>query len=336
MSFTICRFAQIAHRLPQDCWAAMRNAKNSGELNDERVAVHEGHLTLDTLDLDAPVDGSPVFLLVVSGDLSVEGAIFNANSDSAAGLVVEGNLTCRNAAVGGQEIYVTGDLDVGELFWGDYSHGRLIVRGHAAAQMLIASDGYDLTVQGEERFVRAIVDERPGSQSWRLESAEGLAEYIKPAFIADDESVYLLRDEILSAWAKRTSVIRPAQALEMAARIDPLFPDRTMSADLIRRIVAPELLPAGGEGDAIGSVEFVSGDVLCRITLSPDGTNEPERSLHVQDANGLAAYVGLFNTADTLVGRLKAALRGAGAGSAGHHPTGLARPALASRRRALR
>lgn len=50
--------------------------------------------------------------------------------------------------VGGQEIYVTGDLVVEELFWGDYNYGSLRVQGNASMAVFAAVD-YDVQINGE-------------------------------------------------------------------------------------------------------------------------------------------------------------------------------------------
>jgi hypothetical protein len=44
--------------------------------------------------------------------------------------------------VGGQEIYITGDLSVQECFWGDYNHGDLIVKGDMKTRVFVATEGY--------------------------------------------------------------------------------------------------------------------------------------------------------------------------------------------------
>ena len=48
-----------------------------------------------------------------------------------------GNLIADNIVVGGQEIFVGGDFTVNELFWGDYNHGDLQVKGSIQAKVLL-------------------------------------------------------------------------------------------------------------------------------------------------------------------------------------------------------
>lgn len=68
------------------------------------------------------------------------GNIYNNETDGSTGLVVMGNLTANNIVVGGQELFVAGDLAVNELFWGDYNHGELQVRGSIQAKVFINTD----------------------------------------------------------------------------------------------------------------------------------------------------------------------------------------------------
>lgn len=78
----------------------------------------------------------------------MDGHIYNQDTDGACGLIVLGNLSARNMVVGGQEIYVTGDLAVAELCWGDYNHGTLMVQGNASAAVLGDTEEYHLEVAG--------------------------------------------------------------------------------------------------------------------------------------------------------------------------------------------
>ncbi|WP_138185993.1 hypothetical protein [Paenibacillus alvei] len=43
--------------------------------------------------------------------------------------MVTGNLRAKNIAVGGQEIYVSGNLMIEEILCGSYNHGETIVQG---------------------------------------------------------------------------------------------------------------------------------------------------------------------------------------------------------------
>jgi tetratricopeptide (TPR) repeat protein len=114
------------------------------------IAVCEANLTLADLDLDYPEDFSgeePVGFLIV-GDLTVTGNISNEDTDGARSLVVLGDLHAGNIAVGGQELYVRGNVVVDGVYCGYYNHGESFVDGDVAARLLIADD-YSFHIGGE-------------------------------------------------------------------------------------------------------------------------------------------------------------------------------------------
>ncbi len=85
----------------------------------------------------------PLFILV-TGNMRANN-IYNAEIDSSCGLVVLGNLTAKNIVVGGQQIYVAGDLNVSGLYWGDYNHGELRAKGEINIRVFLETDyGYDI------------------------------------------------------------------------------------------------------------------------------------------------------------------------------------------------
>lgn len=152
MNYQRTTFSKIKHLLPPDAWAVWRNEQHKGEFEAESVLVFDMAAELDELNLDTPFDEAEVvFLLLVKGDLTVRKFIYNEDTDGAAGLVVLGNLRAGNMLVGGQEIYVTGNLVVEELFWGDYNHGDLRVLGNATAAVFAATD-YGVDVRGQTKW----------------------------------------------------------------------------------------------------------------------------------------------------------------------------------------
>ncbi|MGI4761213.1 MAG: hypothetical protein ACRYF0_10935 [Janthinobacterium lividum] len=142
-------FAEIKHLLPPDCWAVWRNQIHNGEFEQEPVLVFDQDTVLESLNLDfQPEAENHIFLILVCGNLTVERFIYNEETDGATGLTVLGKLQTNTMLVGGQEIYVTGDLVVEELFWGDYNHGSLRVLGNASIAVFAAVD-YEVQVEGE-------------------------------------------------------------------------------------------------------------------------------------------------------------------------------------------
>src|SRR5690554_7585111 len=121
------KYHEIQHLIPQD-------SVYSGYEN-EIVLFHEGDWTTDKIDLDYAdklipdyTDKEFPLLILVNGNVSIKN-IFNGETDGSTGLIVLGNLTADNIVVGGQEIYVSGDLNVSGLYWGDYNHGNLEAKG---------------------------------------------------------------------------------------------------------------------------------------------------------------------------------------------------------------
>lgn len=80
----------------------------------------------------------PLFILI-NGNARF-GNIFNAETDGATGLIVLGNLSADHIVVGGQEIFVSGELNVQELFWGLLNHGILSDTGKISTRVFINID----------------------------------------------------------------------------------------------------------------------------------------------------------------------------------------------------
>ncbi|MEW5824632.1 MAG: DUF4241 domain-containing protein [Pseudomonadota bacterium] len=116
------------------------------------IAVHEGDLTLAELDLEYPEELSadqPVGY-VVAGNLHVTGNILNKDTDGAIGLVVLGDLHAGNIAVGGQVLYVRGNVTVDGVYCGSYNHGESMIDGDVTARLLL-SDDYLFWIKGRVR-----------------------------------------------------------------------------------------------------------------------------------------------------------------------------------------
>jgi hypothetical protein len=113
----------------------------------DEVLLYEGPTKLAKFRLDFPyIDKKERKLsdpqlegVVVDGDLEV-GLLENGEQDFGPYLIVLGDLTVKNAAIGGAPIFVTGDLTVTHCFHGYYNHGRTVVDGKTKAKLLIADD----------------------------------------------------------------------------------------------------------------------------------------------------------------------------------------------------
>ncbi|SFD38755.1 tetratricopeptide repeat protein [Collimonas sp. OK412] len=154
----ILPFSQVVDRLPEACWYRAHAELFAQSL----VLLLEGDSELAALDLNAVLDcfgqqhqreedvweQQDISLVLATGNLAVAGAIYNAFTYGAAGVVVLGDLEAGHVIVGGPEIYVCGRLEVYGLFWGAYSYGSITVEGPAGAQFWLATDEYDYQLEG--------------------------------------------------------------------------------------------------------------------------------------------------------------------------------------------
>ncbi len=304
---TRVQFSEVRHLLPQDCWA-IKSERAGREFESETVLMLEGDHRLADLNLDDPLGtGDHVFLIFIRGSLTVEGTIGNDDTDGASGLIVDGNLTCKNAVVGGQQIYVSNNFVVHDLFWGDYNHGDLIVKCDASARLFLSTEQYGFSIGGERNFERWIFD-REGDEGWRLDDPDALGDFIDSAFITDD-SAPLARDEILAAVRAGQDVIPAPRPDESGSAVHDIFRVHNVNPDNIRLVAAADNLVAGGNDDALGSIEFWSADLFIRLTLLPDNKNAPERKLYFQLDEKIAVLVGLFNRPPTFLGRVTATIK---------------------------
>lgn len=139
---------QVKDKLPTDSLIYAWIGRDPERWEEELVAYFAGDARLDSLDLDTPFGDERIRLILIDGNLEVDRYIYNENTDGAAGLIVNGDLAVRNMLVGGQEIYVSGSLTVRELFWGDYNHGDLTVKGDASAAVFADTDEYHVNIAG--------------------------------------------------------------------------------------------------------------------------------------------------------------------------------------------
>ncbi|WP_239331172.1 hypothetical protein [Paenibacillus sp. ACRRX] len=147
--FQFIPLSQLADKFPEGSWWA----KFYQDFNEEHLAAYyEGDLTLPALNLDweQPFpQQKEVILLFIDGNFAVDN-LFNKETDGAIGLMVIGNLSAKNIAVGGQEIYVSGNLLVAEILCGSYNHGETIVKGDLSAAVLVQDDEYKFQVDGQK------------------------------------------------------------------------------------------------------------------------------------------------------------------------------------------
>lgn len=110
--------------------------KDSPGLPDDQFLFYDGTTVLDELDLDI----EDYMGIIVVGDLHVKGSIINQNTDGACSLIVLGNLTAKNVCVGGQLIYIRGNITVEEMLMGIYNHGELYGTSSVRCPVVISDD----------------------------------------------------------------------------------------------------------------------------------------------------------------------------------------------------
>jgi hypothetical protein len=176
---------------------AVYNALQSPVVEDiYMVLVYDGDLTLDSLHLDFG-EQSDTALIVVEGNCRIEKALYNYDTDGAPSLMVFGDLHVGNVAVGGQEIYVQGDLHVTGLLWGHYNHGELIVKGDCTADLIIATD-YAMTFSNEVNCRHRF--DVPDEQD-HYEFSDFLIAHFPPEVCYQvDGFEYLDRSELVKRW----------------------------------------------------------------------------------------------------------------------------------------
>lgn len=135
------KFSEITALVPEASWAYWRNEINKGEFIEETCLFIDGDWEIENLNLDQVKDDqdNSVFLILVTGNIKA-GNIFCENRDGSTGLITLGTLKADNMLVGGQQIYICGNLKVKGCFWGDYNHGDLVVNGSITAPVFISSD----------------------------------------------------------------------------------------------------------------------------------------------------------------------------------------------------
>lgn len=277
--------------LPQDSWVIQAGDRHDGEFDDMPVLVHSGELRLDNLHLDelepaAPPEGAAsdeLFLLLVDGNLVVDGLIYNDNTDGAVGLIVTGNVSARRMVVGGQEIYVGGDLEIAELFWGDYNHGELVVSGDASAPVWAETEGYRVRVRGRLDTAMRVTD-------WdeAVMGSEPLAgqSILSPECRSDPDDATPDRTHELLARAESLFIpewqayLRTHAAAGEQERV--ALPEVSYAA--LARLTQPAWIPAEPYDEESYGYEFWRDDMFFRVLITADrpGASPSYRSVYYE------------------------------------------------------
>lgn len=225
------------------------NSFYAQELNMPYLLCEGDWILEKPLDLDSE-DFQNFAAIIVTGNMTAP-QIYNTETDASCGLIVLGNLTAQNIAVGGQEIYVAGNLKVEELYWGDYNHGELVVQGEININVFIATDySYDyerFQTQDRVKINYYLCDEKDDSDA--KEEGELIKKlFDKKCIYTESDEIYswgnwLDNDVIFSRLSKNKSVLLPDEKIkknfEEAAKTW-LFPNFDVSAENLKRMLNPK------------------------------------------------------------------------------------------------
>ncbi|OQP68580.1 leucine-rich repeat domain-containing protein [Niastella populi] len=97
----------------------------------------EGDTDLQVLCSNAKANG-----VIVHGDLTIKGILYQPDIDHGETLFVTGNVNAKSVNKGGAEFYILGNLAVEQTIYGYYNHGSLVVEGDTEAVTIFAEDHY--------------------------------------------------------------------------------------------------------------------------------------------------------------------------------------------------
>ncbi len=227
--YTIVRLKDNYGLLPETSY--FRKYCKEDEENPVNILVLvKGDFEIDNLSLDY-IDIKDLFfvkegfpaVLVIAGNLTVNGNISNVNTDGAVMLYVDLNLSAQNVIVGGQEIIIGGNCDVKGLFWGDYNHGTCAIGGSFLATTLLLTDGYDFSVTGPKKCIYSVtgsVDDHWVENVLLEEFPASFFEYDR-----EDKWIFLSFKERKRLFEELNN--NPSLAESLA--VPPVFPDKTLS-----------------------------------------------------------------------------------------------------------
>lgn len=139
-------FVRDKYNFREDCLRIFWNFAEN-EYLDSFILYFEGDQEYDSLILDYEKYDDDISAILIDGNLKVNN-LFCTDVDYSMHLIILGNLTANNIAVGGQDLKVNGDLIVSDFFLGSYNHGTATVLGNVNCPYLLLED-YSFTVHGE-------------------------------------------------------------------------------------------------------------------------------------------------------------------------------------------
>lgn len=170
--------------------------------------IHEGDLNIEgNFDLDSVKDvfqnQGPVNSIIVNGNFSTDGVIFQNEGDFGVGLLVTGTLRAKSVFKGGSEIHIKGAVVVSDLIYGFSNHGVLTVEGDVSASVIVCDDHF-FKLQGSVDGRAYDNGEIEGEPSEYLQGE--LSEVFHDAVVPEEE--YLDSDKVLEFLLAGKSILK--------------------------------------------------------------------------------------------------------------------------------
>jgi hypothetical protein len=149
MNTTLLTLEEAAKRYPLPNFTLFDDLRQH---RNKWVEIFDNELIINDLNLGYSQNKN-VVAYVFTENLTVVGNIYTEELDLGIALVALKNVAAKNVAVGGQEVYIVGNLAVEGLLCGAYNQGSMTVRGDVKAQYILNDDYVFLF----EKKVEAIV-----------------------------------------------------------------------------------------------------------------------------------------------------------------------------------
>ncbi|MBU1818813.1 MAG: WD40 repeat domain-containing protein, partial [Gammaproteobacteria bacterium] len=260
----LCPLTEVTALNPLGCGIAERLANNPNALDSEMVLHICSDVQLPELHLNAPLaTGSALrtwlqrlpndtsdtklpsapFLILIEGNLQVDGALTSNDTDGTTHLIVTGDTQAQNMVVAGQLLNVGGMLHVDDLLWGHGNHGELRVQGGLTARVAVFTDRYRPNIAGPEQ-VAFLLDEVRGVAHLAEFSCEVMAAVFDTEFLDDADtgaygiSALLNRDAVLAAVRAGDSATRSSADIHTLSPIaHDLCADNAISVENIMAVL---------------------------------------------------------------------------------------------------
>jgi Leucine-rich repeat (LRR) protein len=108
-----------------------------------RYLLLEGNVEMEAdTDLQVLCSNAKANGVIVNGNLTIKGLLYQPDIDHGETLFVTGNVHAKSVNKGGAEFYIKGNLVVEQTIYGYYNHGSLVVEGDTEAVTIFAEDHY--------------------------------------------------------------------------------------------------------------------------------------------------------------------------------------------------